>query len=310
MNPVAYIEETLHNDIDTLQSFPKYFLIEPINVCNARCIMCGIDFDSKQKSVMSEELFCKIIDEIAAHGDFVEKVMLYLDCEPLMAKHIAAKVAQAKAAGIKNVNIASNASILSEKRIHELLDAGLDEIYITIDSMVPAVYEKIRVGLKFEKVLANTLNFIRLRDERKHPCRIRVQMVQQELNFTEDVDFERYWSPKLRPKDQVVVQKAHNWGSQAEVMRFGDEEAVNDIPCIAIWGTMAIHVDGTVGLCCMDTHVKVPIGNVADNSIAGVWQGAAISKVRRDHLEKRRKDISICNQCTLWRPSKNSVHKL
>ena len=30
------------DDLDECEQFPKYFMIESINACNARCIMCGI----------------------------------------------------------------------------------------------------------------------------------------------------------------------------------------------------------------------------------------------------------------------------
>jgi hypothetical protein len=29
-------------------------------MCNARCIMCGIDFDNRVKKLMSEKIFAKI----------------------------------------------------------------------------------------------------------------------------------------------------------------------------------------------------------------------------------------------------------
>lgn len=73
-----YIENTLAFPLDELLRFPKYFLIETINVCNARCVMCGIDFDSKKKGIISDELFDKITDEVSQYSDHVEKVMLYL----------------------------------------------------------------------------------------------------------------------------------------------------------------------------------------------------------------------------------------
>ena len=45
-------------------------------VSNARCIMCGIDFDKKSKAVIKKDLFEKITREISQHRDHVEKVEL------------------------------------------------------------------------------------------------------------------------------------------------------------------------------------------------------------------------------------------
>jgi len=306
----AYVERRLLHPMAVLNRFPKYFLIETVNTCNARCIMCGIDFDKKSKKTMDDALFGRIVDELAEHRDHVEKVMLYLDGEPLLDKRLAARVAQAKAAGVKIVNIATNASILFEKTARALIEAGLDEIYITIDSMKKDVYEAIRVRLDFDDVLANTLRFIELRNQMKPQLRIRVQMIKQELNHTEEPAFHVFWKARLKPTDQVVVQKAHNWASAVDVMRFGDENDVNNYPCIALWGTCVIHVNGDVPLCCMDTETKHKLGNVGAETLAEIWAGDAMRAAREKHLGGRRQQIAMCDGCTLWREQKHESESL
>src|SRR5208337_3471558 len=159
-----YIEDTLGYPLDTLTIFPKFFLIETINACNSRCIMCGIDFSKKKKAVMSDALFEKITNEIAHYKDHVEKVMLYLDGEPLLDKTMPLKVHAMKSAGIRKVNIATNASLLDSRRAADLIDAGLDEVYFTLDSLDKKTFEAIRCGLKFEDVYGNIINFIKLRN--------------------------------------------------------------------------------------------------------------------------------------------------
>jgi len=307
---VNSIEKTLEHPLEVLGKFPKYFLIETTNICNARCVMCGIDFSKKQKAVMTDELFGRICDEIASYSDHVEKVMLYLDCEPLLDKGLSGRIAQVKQGGVKKVNIASNAGLLDTAKAVEIIEAGLDEIYITLDSLRVEVYESIRRGLKFEKVYRNIVEFIKIRDELNPELAIRVQMILQEANCDEAELFTEHWSGLLGPQDQVVVQKAHNWGSTVETMKFGDEDAINDVPCIALWGTLCIHVDGQVGLCCMDTESAYPIGNLARQSIAEIWKGEAMNEYRRRHLAGERAGIALCDGCTVWRPAKHEREQL
>ena len=304
---VSYLERRLLHPIETLNRFPKYFLIETVNTCNARCIMCGIDFDKKSKTIMDDVLFDKIVDELGQRRDHIEKVMLYLDGEPLLDKRIPARVAKIKNAGIRIANIATNASILTEKTARSLIKAGLDEIYITIDSMKKEVYEAIRLRLNFDDVLGNTLRFIELRDHLNPDLMVRVQMIKQELNFSEEPAFRAYWKERLSTTDQVVVQKAHNWASAADVIGFGDEHDVNNYPCIALWGTCVIHVNGDVPLCCMDTETKHLVGNVGSQSIEDIWTGAPMKSYRDKHLEGRRYEIPLCDGCTLWREEKHEI---
>jgi len=303
----AYVERRLTFPLETLLRFPKYFLIETINTCNARCIMCGIDFDKKAKQVIDDDLFDKMVTEISQYADHVEKVMLYLDGEPLLDKRMPQKVAKMKAAGVKKVNLASNASLLDDKRALALIEAGLDEIYITLDSLKPEVYEAIRVRLNFNEVYNNILGFIALRDQLNPKLLIRIQMIQQDLNFDEGDAFLEHWRTRLQPTDQIVVQKAHNWANGVDVHKFGDESDINNYPCIALWGTFVAHVDGTVPLCCMDTDTKHLLGDLRTQSIAEVWQGQVMNRLRKMHLDGERKDIPLCDGCTLWRETKHAA---
>ena len=300
-----YVEQYLEFQLDILNVFPKYFLIETINMCNARCIMCAIDFKKRKNPVMSDALFDKIANDLSQYKDHIEKVALYLDGEPLLDKGLPEKIQKLKKAGIKKINIATNASLLNKEKAIQIIDAGLDEIFIAIDSLKKEVYESIRVGLKFEKVYQNIMDFILTRNKLNPNLVIRIQMILQELNINEAGDFKKHWRPLLKSNDQVAVQKAHNYASGAKVMKFGDEKMVNNIPCIALWGTFVIHVSGIVPLCCMDTKSEVVLGDLNNQTIAEVWSGNILNKIRKIHLSGKRNKVSLCDGCTLWRDSKS-----
>ena len=298
---IAHVEKRMAFPMEELCPFPKYLLIETVNTCNARCIMCGIDFDKKSKVIMKDELFEKIIEEIGCHSSHVEKVMLYLDGEPLIDNKLARRVRMTKESGVKTVTINTNAQLLDEKRATELIEAGLDEAYITIDSLKKDVFEEIRVRLDFETVYNNTRRFIELRNRLNPDVSIRIQMVQQELNYDESSSFLDHWNHLLADNDQAVVRKAHNWGNAAEVMFFGDEDDINNIPCIALWGTFVTHVNGDAALCCMDSKTTYKIGNLTEESIEEIWTGDTMNTYRKKHLNGRRDEIAMCDGCTVWR---------
>src|SRR3990167_7089425 len=200
-----------------------------------------------------------------------------------------------KDAGLKNVNIATNSSPLTENNSRLILEAGLDEIYLTIDSLKKDVYERIRVGLKFEMVYQHIINFIEIRNKLNSRCKIRLQLILQELNQHEGESFVKHWEPLLKSTDQIVITKEHNWASKVNTMEFGDESDANSIPCISLWGTFCIHSDGTVGLCCMDSESEVPLGNVKTQTIQEIWRGEPLRAVREKHLTGRRHEGSICD---------------
>ena len=306
-DPLQYIVNSLGFPEKELNLFPKFFLIETINMCNAKCIMCGIDFDKKDKLLMTDELFDKIANEISPYQDHIAKVMLYLDCEPLLDKNIHSRIEKMKRAGIKNVNITTNASLLNFEKAYEIIKAGLDEIYISICSLNKDTFELIHRGLTFENIYENILNFIQIRNRLNLNLMIRIQMVLQEQNKNESESFINHWRQYLKVNDQIAIQRVHNYARAVDVMKFGDEEEINNIPCIALWGTFCIHANGEVGLCCMDTENSIPLGNINKQTISQIWSSGRLKGIREKHLSAERSFIPLCDKCTLWRESKRDL---
>ncbi|MFT6068484.1 MAG: radical SAM protein with 4Fe4S-binding SPASM domain [Bacteriovoracaceae bacterium] len=300
------VEKRLGFKEKDLLAFPKYLHIETINSCNARCLMCGINFDEKKFTRMGDDLFSTITEELSEHAEQIEKVMPYLDGEPLLDKDIFKRVRKLKDANIKIVNISTNASLLTATRIEECLSSGLDQIYITIDSLIPEVYEEIRKGLKFEDVLKNTLALISKRNESNSQLKIRIQMVLQKINSTERESFIKYWKEKLSEGDEVVVQNGHNWaGAVSPETLLGFRSDMD--PCIALWGTFVCHSNGEVPLCCMDTKTKYKMGDLNGQSIKEVWSCETFTKMREIHTHRNREDLDLCNNCDLWSAEKKEV---
>ncbi len=307
----AYIlKRQCESDISVLEKFPQYINIETTNVCNARCVMCAIDFDSRVKQVMKDDLFDKIVAELHEWRHHVKKVNLYSDNEPLLDKDLARKIKVLKNAGIQAVAIASNASALTENRAREIIEAGLDQIYITIDSLVPERYEKIRVGLKFEQVYQNTRRFIEIRDELGAKTEVRLQMVLQNSNDEEKNTFAEHWEPLLNTGDRIVVHKAHNWGGSIDTPERDGDDVINSFPCTTIWANATIHSDGKMAQCSVDTEQFSPHshGDVYKGSIEEAWNGKKIRALRYRHLNDKRHTHPMCNGCTTWRESKNAVY--
>jgi len=124
--------------------------------------------------------------------------MLYLDCEPILDKKLPARIEMMKKAGVKCTNISTNAEILDEVRATKIINAGLDEIYINLDSLHKDRFEKIRKGLTFETVYKNIVDFIQLRNKLNPKMVIRMQMILQEINGDEGETWHDHWKSKIK----------------------------------------------------------------------------------------------------------------
>jgi pyruvate-formate lyase-activating enzyme len=280
--------------------FPRYFEIETVNACNARCPMCTIEEWNRHSPTMKDDLFDKIADEVCAHANEVQRVSLYRDGEPLLDKKMGERIARLKAGGIRQVAISTNVGLLTERRAREILSAGLDIIILSIDSLVKEIFESIRVRLVMEEVLANALRFIELRNQMGAKTQIWVRMIRQESNFDEWPEFEKFWRARLSPGDRCNFHYLHNWGDQLKGFVPVAETYEPKLPCIALWSLMVIFADGRVPLCNVDYNDKYPTGSVLTNSIAEVWQSKIMEERRQLHLTGEKSCISLCGNCNVW----------
>lgn len=56
---------------------------------------------------------------------------------------------------------------ITEKEINDLIDLGIERIFISLDAATKETYEKIRVGAKWDKVIKNIQTFVRIKKEKK-----------------------------------------------------------------------------------------------------------------------------------------------
>lgn len=288
--------------LDETLFYPKFFEIETINACNARCTMCTIeDWEKGKALVMTDALFAKLVADVAEHAGWVDTVCLNRDGEPTLDKKIAPRVKAMKDAGVKKVTFATNGELLTPELTERLLDAGLDDVMISIDGITKETFEKIRVRLTYETVVANALAFLRLRNERKSRTSVRVRMVIVDENKHELARWMDYWKAQIDPVlDRVYAKPAHTWGNQLGHEKETMVARYRERPCVSPFSSMAIQVDGRVPLCAVDYNVKHPMGDFSKQSIKEIWQGDGFRHVRELHASRRRNEIAMCRGCHIW----------
>lgn len=286
------------NELSECEKFPKYFEIEPIDICNASCIMCeaGRHMKGRKGTVMSMELFENIIEQLQPHAEWIEMITVTGRGESLLDKTLEEKVKRLKSIGIKRICLSTNAALLSEERVMDLFRNGLNDLRISIDSVRKDIYEKIR-GLKFDDVIRNAERAIQIRNEMFPNIPIRIRAVELPENLGEREEWESFWRQRTSDIDLVhFIPYAANQN--------GDEEGSGMIitsPCISPFSTMVIRSMGQVDLCCVDfTYGKMEMGNLRDSSIIEIWRNKKFYAVRKAHLEGKREQVSFCQGCVAW----------
>jgi MoaA/NifB/PqqE/SkfB family radical SAM enzyme len=130
--------------------------------------------------------------------------------EPLLNRDLAAMIAYLKERGVYTV-FNTNAALLTRRRQIELIESGLDELRVSLDSSTPETYLKVRGIPAFDRVVANLAEMVRTRGEQGSTTpRISIWMTALRENLRElpgIVDLAAQVGA-----DEVYVQRLVYWG--------------------------------------------------------------------------------------------------
>ncbi len=274
----------------TLNS-PVELLVELTNSCNLACLMCPHSKMKRGRGVMSLELFRNIIDQAADLN--IRSIKLAGLGEPLLDKDIADKIAYAKKKKL-SVKMFTNGMLLNRQKAQQLVESGVDEIFISIDGGSQAVQERLRKGSNFSQIQGNLSNFKRVRQEMKAAGKkipeVVITVTYQEANKNERKLIKENWGDLV---DRIRLFPIHNWNVDVKVPQRVSQ------PCHLPFSQMAICWDGRVALCCIDYECHHQMGDVNKDSISSIWQGDASMGVRKAHLSCRSETIALCSSCSM-----------
>lgn len=276
---------------------PPYYIIEPTNHCNFKCVMCPNKlYKSEQKGHMSFDLFKKIIKQISESAVYIQ---LYWMGEPLLCPNIFDMISYIKQNTKAKVILSTNGSLLEEKLARKILYSGLDILIISIDAISSSnLYSSIRCGGALDRLISNTEYFLKNNTD----INVILQMISFKKN-TKEADFikSRFSAYKFR----FQVSWLDTWAGQfpeINEMSFdlSPNRNVKRLPCSDLWYKASIHWDGKVTLCCHDWNWEVVVGDLRKSSMAEIWNSNLMRNYRKIHCSRQYEKISLCQKCTEW----------
>lgn len=147
----------------TLPYYPRGVQLEITTKCNLNCIMCpNRGFKGFKMADMKMDTFLKALDQSLPE---IEYIYLWGVGEPLTNPNFLEMIKIAKSIGLK-VSFSTNGTFMNEKMAKSLVDLKVDDIIFSVDSANPETFEKIRKWAKFETVIGNLENLLRIKRER------------------------------------------------------------------------------------------------------------------------------------------------
>lgn len=266
---------------------PRAIQIETNLACNAKCPFCPYTHLERGPKVMEDWIWRKIVDETRGLGVIYRPFLIN---EPLSERRLPEILRYIKEDATARVEINSNGGLMTEKRAHEVLDAGLDVVRFSVDGFSRETYDKSRVGVDYDAVVRNVNRFVEIRNARGHHCQVEVRMIDMPENKHEQAAYLDYWTPRV---DDVLVVPLYRWPWE------GQEQAVRK-PCLKILDEMFFYTDGSAPLCCWDSAGRGLVGDVKTQSVLEIWNGP-VMKAMRELLNRGRRDlIHLCSRCDAY----------
>lgn len=283
---------------------PRRIVIETIFGCNAACGMCVINHEtSRTKGIMPMDQFTHLIDRLAPYRENVELFDLFGLGEPLIDPHLAERVRYVKVAGFRNTAISTNSHLLTAEKAVHLMEAGLDTVIFSIDGFSKEAHEAVRYRTKYDRVVKNCVEMIRLRDKGGYRTRFVVRFVRQPLNAHEWDDYQKFWRGIISPhrRDLLIRYDMHNWSAQIKGEDMGDgwrDPVIDTDPCHHVFEKLVILANGAVALCFEDIlEAQFRFGNVFEEDPIDVFNSSRFNKLRKLHAAGKRCNLNICSGC-------------
>lgn len=258
-----------------------HLYIELTNYCNLKCVICPNAELKRPRGFMASELYYDLIEK--ARGQFHAVNFSYFG-EPLLHPNADELMAALKDRDFE-VYINTNTFFLGSEMRGTLADIEVDQLRISIDSMIPSTYNKIRVGSDYERVVKNAKAFLRIKDRGS----VRVVMVANKHNDKEEYSFIQFWKPLLKPGDEILIKGPISWQGAVR-----DPKRNHQGTC-PMWDgqTVVVAWDGMVSPCYLDYEQELALSDFPNIDILDLESSPEFRKIAWSDDKPR-----VCQHCT------------
>jgi len=281
---VYSLDKTL--DAMTLRPYELHF--ELTNLCNANCIFCPYQFQTRDVQFMPDEVFEKAVaDFVSIGGGSVGLTPIVGDA--LIDPKFVERVRYLRSfPSIDRIWVTTNAILLDKHEIDEVLNSGLSSITISTAGFEESMYERVYRSKSYQRVRRNVLELCEKNARRSEP-----------LNLTIGLRSDRPLAQVLKDSDFQPIL-AHNpaidftWSFTSangrisadmlpEVMKLRVVSSRKET-CVQLYNGPIVLPDGTVMACscvaAMDAIEDLAIGNVMQTSLLDIWASERMKQIR------------------------------
>jgi|ETNmetMinimDraft_20_1059909.scaffolds.fasta_scaffold08574_3 radical SAM protein with 4Fe4S-binding SPASM domain len=291
--------------LENLIDFPRYIDIELTNSCNFHCLMCSVGTNAtvREKGFMKDEIYYKILNEI---NEYKTPIRFVRWGEALLHPKLIGYIKDAKNMGIM-CHLNTNASLLDEDKIEELIEIRLDSIKFSFQGVDRKTYNEMRNVDFFDDLIVIVRHFYEKRGGRPYPY-IHVATT---ITYETQEEVEEFKNFLKDFTDLVTVGRTVLEHLDTDKVRLGDKDkkilkSLRELEsvvekrlkcCPEVFDKLSINWDGKVTACCRDYDNKMIVGDLNKITLKKAWNSEIISSYRRLLAERKYNLIEQCKDC-------------
>jgi MoaA/NifB/PqqE/SkfB family radical SAM enzyme len=164
VDPRRYFESVDAKRTEQAERLPVCVYLETTNRCNLLCTTCPRTYaELEPPADMSWSLFTSIVDQIPE----LERAVMHGVGEPMLVRNLPKMVRYLKERGTY-VLFNTNGTVLNDRNGRALIDAGLDELRVSLDASNAASFRAVRGVDFFDRILRNVRRFRELQVREGH----------------------------------------------------------------------------------------------------------------------------------------------
>ena len=284
---------------------PQWYYLDIGNICNLSSPFCRTgngQTPAREKGLMSRETFDVILSKIAPHARFV---CLFNWGEPFLNKNLLYMSRALHEHGIQT-HLDSNLTLrdFSAAEAEDIVRSGLFSLFASIDGVTQGTYEKYRIDGNLERALGNLRQLVRARDRlgRETPGLIwafylnphNEHEIERAREIAKHIGVE-IWFKLLSAPDEFQTRYAREWSpillpppslnhwhppqANARMTPFELHPKLHGV-CRQPFLVGVINSNGDVSPCCAVAGDAFKLGNVVEQDLHEVWNGAPLRSCR------------------------------
>lgn len=298
---------SLDKTLDAMALRPYELHFELTNLCNANCVFCPYQFQTREVEFMPDAVFEKAVsDFISIGGGSVGLTPIVGDA--LIDPKFVDRVKYLRSfPSIDRIWVTTNAILLDKHGVDEVLDSGLTSITISTAGFEEETYERIYRSKSYHRVQRNVLELISKNSKRAEPLNITIGLrsdlpldvvlnqpdFQPILAYNPSIDFT--WS--FTSANGRITRSTLPASMKLRVVSSRKET------CVQLYNGPIVLPDGTVMACscvaAMDALKDLAIGNVNSASLLEIWVSDRLKDIRGAFVNG---DLNkTCDGCDMYR---------